>query len=154
MWYWLVDIILAVWVFSDARQRRVASPGAWAAGVFFLMIVFLPLHVAKRPLKAGEVREGGTAWNFIKVFVIIWTVLMAGAGFSGLVAAGNTVSNADPGAAQAGAAVGTVLGLGLLMVLWFMIAVGALVLGLLMKKSSIVEKGPTGPLADASGVLA
>jgi len=50
-------------------------------------------------------------------------------------------------AEQAGAAIGATLGLGMIFGLWFIVLVGALVLGLFLKKSGIVEKGPTGPLA-------
>jgi hypothetical protein len=35
----------------------------------------------------------------------------------------------------------------MLMGLWFFVMVGALVIGLFVKKTSIIEKGPTGALA-------
>jgi len=44
-------------------------------------------------------------------------------------------------------AIGATIGLGIIFLLWFIFLVVALVLGLFLKKSSIVEKGPTGPLA-------
>jgi hypothetical protein len=41
----------------------------------------------------------------------------------------------------------TAIGMGMIIGLWFVVIVGALVIGLFVKKSSIVEKGPTGALA-------
>ena len=52
-----IAIALAFWVYYDAK-RRGKSPGkalAWAAGVLFLWIVFLPLWLFTRPKQlAGE----------------------------------------------------------------------------------------------------
>jgi amino acid permease len=48
---------------------------------------------------------------------------------------------------QAGAAIGTAIGIGMILGLWCIVIVGALVFGLFLKKSSLVEKGPTGVLA-------
>jgi hypothetical protein len=39
----LVSIGVAFWVGWDARRRGM-DPGAWAAGVLLLLIVFLPLY--------------------------------------------------------------------------------------------------------------
>ena len=63
--------------------------------------------------------------------------------------AGDAVNKASSSAEQAGAAIGTVIGIGMILGLWFFVIVGALVIGLFLKKSSIVEKGPTGALAMA-----
>ena len=147
MWYWVLNIAIALWVFFDARSRRMDQSVLWAIGTCFLMIFVIPFYLAKRPLKDGEVREGGTAWNVIKSFAIFWTVFMFVAGGAGMMAAGDAVTKASSGAAQAGAAIGTAIGMGMIMGLWFTVIVGALVIGLFVKKSSIVEKGPTGALA-------
>ncbi len=72
---------------------------------------------------------------------------MGGAGVSGMMASGSVVHNASSGAEQAGAAIGTAIGMGMIIGLWFVVLVGALVIGLFLKKSSIIEKGPTGALA-------
>lgn len=60
-----------------------------------------------------------------------------------MMAVSNVVNKASSGAEQAGAAIGTALGMGMIIGLWFVVIVGALVIGLFFKKSSIVEKGPT-----------
>ena len=147
MWYWVLNIAIALWVFFNARSRKMDQPILWAIGTSLLMIFVIPFYFAKRPLKDGEVREGGMAWNVIKSFVLFWTVFMFVAGMSGMIAASNFVAEANSDAEQAGAAIGTAIGLGMIMSLWFIVIVGSLVIGLFLKKSSIVEKGPTGPLA-------
>jgi hypothetical protein len=49
-------------------------------------------------------------------------------------------------AEKAGAGIGIVVGMGILSAVWFLPTAGAALLGFLLKKNSIVEKGPTGPL--------
>ena len=125
MWYWVLNIAIALWVFFDARSRKMDKPVLWAIGTCLLMIVVIPFYFAKRSLKAGEVREGGTGWNVTKSFAIFWTLFMFIAGVTD----------------------GTAMGIGMIFGLWFVVIVGAFVIGLFLKKSSIVEKGPTGALA-------
>lgn len=48
---------------------------------------------------------------------------------------------------EAGAAIGTGIGIMMIGFLWFVGAISALVLGMFLKKNSIIEKGPTGALA-------
>jgi hypothetical protein len=98
-------------------------------------------------LKTGEVREGGTAWNILKNFALLWTVAMAIVAISGLMAASSNTANLRSDAERAGAAIGTALGLGVIGALWFFPMVGSVLLGFILKKSSVVEKGPSGPLA-------
>jgi hypothetical protein len=145
MWYAVMYLILALWVLLDALKRK-AGAIPWAIGTLLLGPFVLPLYLAKRPLKAGEVREGGTAWNVLKTFALFWTLLMVVAAVMGLVGASKTYTALESNAERTGAAIGTTLGLGLIGALWFFPMVGALVLGLFLKKSSVVETGPTGPL--------
>lgn len=147
MWYWVLNIAISLWVFVDARNRKMEKSGLWAIGTFFLMIVVIPFYFAKRPLKDGEVREGGTGWNVLRSFAIFWTITMFVAGVSGMIAVSDVTTNYSSSAEQAGAAIGTAMGMGMIIGLWFVVIVGALAIGLFLKKSSIVEKGPTGPLA-------
>jgi hypothetical protein len=83
----------------------------------------------------------------LKNFAILWTILMAIVSFSAMVKAGQATSSLDSDAARAGAGLGIMLGMGFLAAVWFVPTMGAAILGFLMKKSSIVETGPTGPLA-------
>ena len=47
----LIAFLIACWVYSDATDRGSSSPVGWAAGVFLLLIVFLPLYFIFRPAK-------------------------------------------------------------------------------------------------------
>jgi hypothetical protein len=146
MWYWVLNIAIALWVLFDARSRKMDQSVLWAIGTSLLMIFVIPFYFAKRPLKDGEVREGGTVWNVMKSFAIFWTLFMSVAGLAGMIAAGGIVTKASSGAEHTGAAMGMAIGMSMIMGLWFIVIVGALVIGLFVKKSSIVEKGPTGVL--------
>ena len=147
MWYFALYGMFALWVLLDGVARRIgASVAAWTVGTLLLGPIVLPIYLAKRPLKKGEVREGGTAWNVLKNFAILWTVLMAMAGFGAMLKMGQAVSSLDSDAARAGAGLGILFGMGFFAVIWFLPTCGAAVLGFLLKKNSIVETGPTGAL--------
>ncbi len=69
-----ISLVLAVWVSRDAARRQTqTAPFLWALGVLLFWILFFPLYLAKRPLKAGEVRSGGRGWNFMKNLAIVVT---------------------------------------------------------------------------------
>lgn len=146
MWYVLLNLIFAIWVFIDAQSRRTPL-GVWAISTFLFGPIVLPLYLAKRPLKAGEIRKGGPWWNVLKNFAILWTLTMAVAAVWGIFAVGQQVSTTQSDLEAAGTAIGTAIGLVLVGALWFFPFVGAVVLGLLLRQSSVVERGPTGPLA-------
>lgn len=144
MWYFILYLVIAIWVFIDAWKRQ-NSYVVWALPTVVIGPLVLPVYLAKRNLKAGEVREGGMAWNILKNFAVLWTLTMIVAAIAGMV--GVSEMDATSEAEQAGQAIGAALGLGMLGFLWFIVLVGALVLGFFLKNTSIVEKGPTGPLA-------
>lgn len=149
MWYLVLYGIFAIWVFVDSLKRK-ARAIPWAIGTAILGPIVLPVYLATRPLKAGEVREGGTAWNILKNFAMFWTILMVLVAIWGMVAVSGRTSTLQSEAEKVGAAIGTALGLEMIVMLWFFPVVGAAALGFMLKKSSVVEKGPTGPLATAS----
>lgn len=149
MWYVLLNLIFAIWVFIDAQSRR-TPPGVWAISTFLFGPIVLPLYLAKRPLRAGEIREGGLWWNVLKNFAILWTLTMAVAAVWGIVAVGQQASTTQSDLEAAGTAIGAAIGLGLIGALWFFPFVGAMALGLLLRQPSVVEKGPTGPLAPSA----
>ena len=119
-WYPLWVAIAAAWMFFDARSRY--ADRRWIAAA-----VAGPIGVAaywaRRPLRLGESREGGGAWQVLSMLVVFWTSLLA------LAAAWNV---AWPFA-----------GLQALAVAWACIAVPALVVGLALKRNT-AEHGPTG----------
>jgi hypothetical protein len=143
MGYWIVAGLVALWVFWDARQRRPgASAFAWAIGTLLVPFIALPLHLALRPLKAGETRRGGRPWNLLKTFALTWTILMLAVGVSTAMELRAGVSEQVTEADKSIYAFASLLGLGLLALYWFLPTVGALVLGILLKNSA-VERGPT-----------
>lgn len=146
MWYWLLYLVLALWVLYDASQRKNHKIW-WPVAVFLIGPLSLPVYFAKRNLKAGEVREGGTGWNILKNFALLWTLTMLVITIGGMAGAGEVVSNATNDAEKAGAVIGAGIGMAMLGALWFFPMLFALILGFFLKKSSVVEKGPTGKLA-------
>lgn len=141
MWYLILTVIFVVWVCFDGHKRK-ANFLPWAIGAALLGPIVVPVYLAKRPLLSGEVREGGTAWNILKNFAILWTIIMAVAAVWGLASVGEHTAGLQSDAEKAGAAIGTVLGLGMIASVWFFPFIGAFILGFMLKKSSIVERGP------------
>lgn len=146
MVYFVVAGVFAIWVFSDAYARK-SGPLIWSVGTFLLGPLVLPFYFAERNLKRGETREGGKGWNVLKNFALSWSFTTATTGIVLIVAAGDVASREATEAGQAGATIGAVMGLGVLGAAWFFPMVGALVLGLFLRKTNEVEKGPTGALA-------
>jgi hypothetical protein len=151
MWYWILYAFLAVFVLLDAKKRKNNFIG-WSIGTFVAGPVVLPIYFAKRYLKAKEVRTGGTAWNVLKNFALFWTLLMFVAIIAGIVNAGNTASEMTSDAEKVGAAIGTGLGITLLIAIWFFPMVFAFILGFFLKNSGHVVTGPTGKLANSATV--
>lgn len=153
MWYFILFGLLALWVGFDASRRNLGAAKAvlWALGTLVLGVIVVPVYLAKRPLKANQVREGGFAWNVLKNFALTWTILMVAISISAIGAAvGGTNVTSD--AEAAGAAIGVSIVVVILAVVWFFPMVGAIVLGFFLKNSAIVERGPTGSLAQEARV--
>lgn len=144
--YLLVYTAIAIWVFRDAKKRRINGM-PWAICTVILGPTVVPVYLAKRPLKEGEVREGGLAWNILKNFALFWTLTILVIGIAGMANAADVAKEAHSDAEKAGAGCGIMAGIGMLIALWVIPMGGALILGAFLKKSSVIEKGPTGPLA-------
>lgn len=140
MWYFVVGGLLTLWVVIDARKRD-GGWFLWGLFTFLLPMFGWPGWMASRPLLAGETREGGRVWNFLKFSVVSWTVLCGVWAFWYLAFLGEQMQQAPSEAAQAGTAIGGTLGLGMMGAVWFGGCLVALVLGLLFKNSTI-EEGP------------
>ncbi len=147
MLYLIVYIGIGIWVFCDARSRQQRNPPVWAIATAIVGPLVVPFYLAKRNLKHGELREGGTAWNIVKYFAMFWTFTMLIAGISAMIGVNDVVDTATTAAEQAGVAIGAGLGMAIIFFLWFAVLAAALVFGLFLKKSTVVETGPTGPLA-------
>jgi len=139
VWYWVLNAVVALWVFLDAQKRHVELPGVWAAATFIVMALTLPFYLAKRPLIKGEVREGGPAWSFSKSFAVVWTALMLAAGINGKLAASAALAKAGVSAGHAGDAMLTGFGLAMIGGMWFIVLVAALGIGLYFRKPGSIE---------------
>lgn len=146
MWYLIAALFAAIWTGLDAYGRR-SNAVLYAVGAFLLAPIVVPVWIACRPLRAGETRDGGRAWNVLRAFAITWTIFMLIAAFVGLLAAARSAARAEGDAAQVGAGLGVLMGMGLLGATWFFPMVGTVVFGLILKKASENEVGPTGLLA-------
>jgi len=150
MFVWGLIIVISLWVFFDAKKRIVEQPFLWAIGTFLFSIFILPFYFAKRNLLTNEIREGGTAWNVIKYFEIYWTLIIVAVGFTYAGSLSSIFASSKSTAEQAGATIGATLGFGFIFGLWFAVSAVMLVIGLFLKKSSIVEKGPTEKLVSVA----
>lgn len=148
MAYWFVTLPFAIWVAVDGHRRKI-DPVGWTIGTALVGPLAFPVYAAKRPLKEGEVREGGTAWNVLRNFSLFWSLLIWLPGlllylvFAVLAPKG--VVNTVGFFAIGGVWFFTVGGV------WLAPLLGALVLGVFLKKASVCERGPTGPLAASDG---
>lgn len=147
MSYFLLYGVLALWVLFDGVTRKMgASTVLWILGTVLLGPIILPIYLASRPLKQGEVREGGRAWNVLKNFAILWTIVMVIVTIAALMNVADVTRSLNSEAERVGAGLGTLIGIAVLGAMWFFPTMGAALLGFLLKKSTVVETGPTGPL--------
>jgi hypothetical protein len=151
MSYFLLYGVIALWVLFDGFTRKMGVYAAlWALGTALLGPIILPVYLAFRPLKQGEVREGGRTWNVLKNFAILWTIVMVIVTIAVMMNVADVTRGLNTEAERAGAGLGTLIGVAVLGVIWFFPTVGAAVLGFLLKKTTVVEIGPTGPLVGQS----
>jgi hypothetical protein len=145
--YLILFGLFALWVLWDGLSRKMGFAAVlWTLGTAVLGVLIVPVYLAERPLKRGEVREGGTAWNILKNFAILWTLVMICISIKTLMTVSEQTSHLTSDAERAGAGIGMALGMGMLGALWFLPTIGAAGLGFLLKKNSVVETGPTGTL--------
>ena len=120
-WYPLCIAAAAAWTLRDARQRM--APKWWPLAVLFGGPAGFAAYLAQRPLREGESREGGLAWQLLSMFVVSWTAMLAAAAIWNLAIAFMPWNR--------------------LAIAWAVPALAALVAGLALKRST-VEHGPTG----------
>ncbi len=72
----IFNLILALWVWHDARTRGARKP-AFAA---LITVLWGPLGLgfwaSDRPLAAGEQRAGGTGWTLARGLAMAWAALL------------------------------------------------------------------------------
>ena len=107
-----------------------------------LLPLALPIYLATRPLKNGEVREGGTAWNVLKNFAYVWTFVTAFAVITAFMAVEKLNYSLTTDVERATNWAGEIRGLSVTLALWFVLSGGAVMLGFSLKKDSVIETGP------------
>jgi hypothetical protein len=146
--YLCLSVAAALFVLWDATRRTAARAG-WAVASLLAWPIALPFWMATRPLRAGERRAGGRAWNVLRHFALAWTILWVAQMLLtlgvGAVVAGTARSEAD----RVSGLGMVVLMTGIYAVLWFFPTVASLLLGLALRKPAVVERGP-GPTALAT----
>jgi len=137
-----VATCFTVWVVVDSLKRKSLAWGYAILSFVWLWCFSLPFYFAGRKLLPGETREGGYAWNVCKSFLLLWSFLLGYCLLAGMVNVSDHLGGQEMSdAAAAGAAIGAGIGVGLFFCLWIGVAIPTLVIGLLLKKNSIVEKG-------------
>jgi hypothetical protein len=140
--HFAIAIGFAIWTIIDSRKRGKLAWGYAIGSALLLWWIVLPFYFAGRKLLPGETREGGYGWNACKFFLLFWSLLLGYCLVLGMVSVTEHLEGRQMSAAsEAGAAIGVGLGLGMYFCLWIGVAIPSLVIGLLLKKNSIVEKG-------------
>ena len=130
----IIATLLAIWVYFDAEKRK-NDVAAWTLGTLFLPFIIAPNYFAKRNLKKGEMRKGGTGWNFCRNFALYWTLVMVMFVISSFSTTAIIGFGGDPD-----------LGMFGLSLLWAIPTGSSLIVGFFLRTPSHVEKGPTGAL--------
>lgn len=144
MWYWYLYATLAVVFVSDAVSRGLRGQSlGWGIGILLLGPVVLPIYLAKRPIKEGEVREGGAGWNGLKHFALQWTLLTVIYAVSVIFDAAEQTRGVSAEVERAAVYRGEAEKMMVIAALWFFTILGALCLGLFLK-TSLVERGQAG----------
>ena len=125
LWYLLWVGASCVWVCMDVRARN--ANRYWIAAVAVAGPIAVAAYLAFRPLNAGELREGGRAWQFLSKLVVSWTALLAWAALCNLVV--------------------PFAGMTTIATVWAFVSVPALAVGLAVKRGT-TECGPTVAFGD------
>lgn len=137
-------LLTVAYAVRDAYSRKLSTTLTVALGAVVLLsnALTLPFYWAWRPLKKGEVREGGYAWNVVRNYAVLWLLIFAG--FGGMLNLVEYLFFAQNGSIG-----------GLFFQILILFAVGSIPfllntfsrLGVVIRKVGYVEEGPTGPLA-------
>jgi len=98
--------------------------------------------MATRPLRLGEVRRGGRAWNLLRHLALAWTLLW-GAHLVVTVGVGAVVASTGQTKADRDSGLSMVMLIAVIYaVVWLFPTLGALLLGLFLRRPDDVEYGP------------
>ena len=138
MWYLIVGLlgVLLIWRNSKGRDTSITK---YAVLSIVLPWVGYSLWQAEKQLINDEKRYGGKAWNFLKTGALIHTFLCIIWGIYGVIGGAMMTDSAGSDAEAVGAAIGTGIGMLMIMAVWFGGVFGALVLGSILKTPTIEE---------------
>lgn len=143
----IINLIIVIYILFDGIIRKCPGSAFLCALVSSILgPVALAIYWSVRPLKEGEVREGGRAWNFFKYFAVFWTLFILIVLISVFVEAGGQINQMQSEIEEIGFTIGFSIGIMTIIILWGIILVGVAALGILLKKNTEVEVGPTGAL--------
>lgn len=140
--HFLISGGFAIWVTMDSKKRGKLE---WSHAILSFLLLWwacLPFYLAGRKLLAGETREGGYGWNVCKYFILFWSLLIGYCFLGGMMNLSDHLSQKEMNDAQtAGAAIAIGLGSGMFFCLWIGVVIPVGIIGLLMKKNSVIETG-------------
>lgn len=140
--HFLISGGFAIWVTMDSKKRGKLE---WSHAILSFILLWwacLPFYLAGRKLLAGETREGGYGWNVCKYFILFWSLLLGYCFLGGMVNLSDHLSQKEMNDTQtAGAAIAIGLGSGMFFCLWIGVAIPVGIIGLLLKKNSVIETG-------------
>jgi hypothetical protein len=132
---------VTIFVLWDAGRRRAARV-LWTIATLALWPIVLPIWLAVRPLRRGEQRRGGRAWMLLRSFALTWTLLW-GSHLVVTVGVGTVVAGTSQTRAERDSGLSMIVLVGAIFgVIWLLPALGALLLGLLLRRPEALESGP------------
>ncbi len=143
------NVILALWVLSDARARRARKPLFAAALALLWGPLGLGFWLSDRPLAAGERRTGGAGWTFARGFLLGWTAMLPAIVVFAHAAMTDRVNVAGSVAGRLGAVPAALLAA---VMLWGIPALLAVTIGRAVRQPG--SGSATAPAAPARGVPA
>jgi hypothetical protein len=139
--YLYLTVAVSLFVTWDATRRGATRLG-WAVATVIAWPIMLPIWMTTLPLRAGEVRRGGRASNLLRQLALAWSILW---GSHLVVAAGVGVVVATTEQDRSGRDSGlsmVILIAVILAAIWLVPALGALLLGWLLRRPDVAEHGP------------
>ena len=133
MWYLITGLVCIFLIWKSNKNRNTNITKYVIVSILFPPIGY-GLWQAEKPLINDEIRYGGKGWNVMKWLAIIHTIMCIIWAFYGISVGADVAKNSGSDAGKVGAAIGTGLGIMMIMMVWFFGVVGSLVLGLMLKK--------------------
>lgn len=133
MFYFLIAGLCVVYILVNNKKRKASLTKYIILSILFPPIGFA-LWQAEKPLIGDERRYGGRGWNFMKWFALMHTLLCILWAFAAMGIGASYIASTSDDAEALGAALGTGLGLTMIMIAWFIGTIGSLILGLILRK--------------------